>query len=1389
MHKFLRFGVLAATAAVIASMLPLAPTVVSIVTGVDVEASASAVGGTLPAKWKSISSPGSGVTCAVSQSGQIWCWGRAEGPRGVAWVEDDGNPNTTGDGPATGTSMDPVRVGSASNWTKVEVGFDHACALNSLGEIWCWGDNSTGELGQGTTTQSRTPVKIYLPANGWTDVSVGRDITCGLRTNTLHCWGDNTQGRIFGSNFGALGNITMPRIADFGGVYQQVASISVGYRVTMILLDGSSLLSDGSSWHVLPIPSGRTWRQVSDLVYTGNMSGVGWNVDTAAGFTNTSFEICGIRSDQVAICFRPNNLDQPTQLGPFSDWITLGWRPDQPRQPICGLRGSVANPVVQCLSVYGREDLWATIGFRDQNTNGYNDTRPYPYTADSQSQVVGTQTGGAYRILYLYVSAGPLVVAEAGRLTFDAPAGITPVSLQGGFFIESVARDPSYLRWGRVWMLGNDGGLYVIGDKGRNERQDGRADNYPTAFARALVAAPTLSSVTGTGTVYVPTLGGKTVTLNGTYLTGITSVTIGGTDATSFTESDDGTTLQVVVPTGSLGAANIVVTNNAGSATLSSAVTYGTAPSAPTIGSASAGAGSATVTWSASGSAGTQPITSYVVTAAPGGQTCTWTSGALACVVSGLTNGVSYTFTVQGVSSVGGGLASGSSSAVIPYTFPSAPQIDSVSAGSTTIDVDWTAQSNGGSAITGYTAVTDPGGYTCATDAATTACTISGLSNGTPYNVSVYATNAGGDGAVAAWPVQVTPRTTPGSPRTVRLTASDRSLRASWLAPLSTGGAAITKYTATATPTGTTCEVAPPTLSCSLVGLTNGTDYSVTVVATNPAGDGSATSPVIGTPITTPGKPTFTTPDPGDGQVTLSWRAPSSNGGSAVTSYSVVGTPSGSCTTTGALTCVVSGLANGTSYSFVVTGANAAGIGSASTSTTATPRTKPGDPRNVGVANGVEQLTVSWAAPLDNGGSPVTGYRVTAQPGGVTCETAADGLACVLEALDNGTHYSVSVQAINAAGDGSSSDEIIGTPRTISEAPDSVEAAADNRSALVTWEAPTANGGAAIDSYRVSTNPSGGTCTTSETSCTVTGLTNGRSYVFMVSAHNEAGWSITASSLSTLIAVVPTQPKSVVATAGDGTIAITWQKPVSDGGSTVTSYNVYANEDLVCTWTRGSLACSASSLENGVAYSITVTALNVLGEGPPSQPMVATPGRVPARPTDVNALPLTGSAEVGWIAPEDDGGYAVTSYKVTASPGGRTCTATGEQDSCVVTGLTAGSSYTFAVVAANARGKSPAATSAAVRIVGPPGAGRGLYGVGGSGSITLYFSAPAITGGSTVNNYEVTCISRGQTVVKETNKTTVTVTGLAKRTNYSCSVVPQNQYGPGPAKSAPVTTK
>jgi hypothetical protein len=156
---------------------------------------------------------------------------------------------------------------------------------------------------------------------------------------------------------------------------------------------------------------------------------------------------------------------------------------------------------------------------------------------------------------------------------------------------------------------------------------------------------------------------------------------------------------------------------------------------------------------------------------------------------------------------------------------------------------------------------------------------------------------------------------------------------------------------------------------------------------------------------------------PSDSGATVSWNAPASNGGGAITGYTATASPGGAtCSTTGALACDVTGLTNGTSYTFTVLATNWAGDSTASTpSSSVIPSTLPGGPTNVQLTAGVGQVEVSWSAPSDDGGSPITGYTVTASPGGATCSTTG-ALNCTVTGLTNGQRYSFEVVATNAHG-------------------------------------------------------------------------------------------------------------------------------------------------------------------------------------------------------------------------------------------------------------------------------------------------------------------------------------------------------------------------------------
>ncbi len=111
---------------------------------------------------------------------------------------------------------------------------------------------------------------------------------------------------------------------------------------------------------------------------------------------------------------------------------------------------------------------------------------------------------------------------------------------------------------------------------------------------------------------------------------------------------------------------NMWVTGGDNSISTVATETVASVPGPPTGVSAVAGNGSATVSWSAPADDGGAPVTSYEVTSSPGGKSCAWSSGALSCVVSGLSNGTSYSFEVTAMNRVGPGPASAASPSVTP---------------------------------------------------------------------------------------------------------------------------------------------------------------------------------------------------------------------------------------------------------------------------------------------------------------------------------------------------------------------------------------------------------------------------------------------------------------------------------------------------------------------------------------------------------------------------------------------------------------------------------------------------------------------------------------------------------------------------------------------------
>lgn len=278
----------------------------------------------------------------------------------------------------------------------------------------------------------------------------------------------------------------------------------------------------------------------------------------------------------------------------------------------------------------------------------------------------------------------------------------------------------------------------------------------------------------------------------------------------------------------------------------------------------------------------------------------------------------------------------------------------------------------------------------------------------------------------------------------------------------------------------------------------------------------------------------------------------------------------------------------------------------------------PAPPRILGASPGANCITLTWQAPPSDGGSAVTNYSVYRSEGSGH-ENLLATLGNVLSYVDTNvtigtTEYYV-VTAINAVGEGPSSEEVSAAPATAPSPPQDLAAAGGAHVIDLTWLAPASTGGSAPTGYKVYRSQTSG----HESFLAQVGLAptfadwsvvDGWTYYYRVSAVNNVGESPWSNEASSTPLTTPSAPLGLAADATDATVTLTWQTPLSTGGEDIAGYRVYRGSstgtETLLAKTGLVLTFADNSVANAHTYYYQVSAVNLMGEGPMSNVASAT---------------------------------------------------------------------------------------------------------------------------------------------------------------------------------------
>ena len=505
-------------------------------------------------------SNGGGFTCALDNTGAAYCWG-------LNSSGELGNPDTAK------TFLVPVEVTSQA--TMITSGGTHSCLLRN-GKAYCWGNNAGGALGinSASPTQSLVPLAVYTGGalSGKTLIQIGAGVnwTCALDTaGAAYCWGNNNSGA---GDATALGNGTMnvpsnaPVLVSNSGTTLIFTQLSVGSDFACALTSAGVAYCWGNNHQGQVGNSGTGLATTPQAVTTsGALTGLTLTQIDAGGDVALGNFACAQASTGAAFCW---GLGTSGQLGNSASATT--------NAPVAVTASGVLSGV----------------------------TVTQIATGGSSSCALGTAATAGAAFCWGLGTSGQL--GNSASATSNVPVTVTATGVLSGVTLAQVSGGDSF-----ACALGIAGAAFCwgLGTSGQLGNSASATSNVPVAVSQGSMPTGTTLFQISSGTAHTCTQD----TTGAFYCWG---------DNANGDLGNNSTTLS-----------NVPVT------------VQGIVPGAPTSVAAFPGNTTATVYWVAPVSLGTGALTGYTVTASPGGAVCT-TVSALTCTITGLSNGTTYSVTV-----------------------------------------------------------------------------------------------------------------------------------------------------------------------------------------------------------------------------------------------------------------------------------------------------------------------------------------------------------------------------------------------------------------------------------------------------------------------------------------------------------------------------------------------------------------------------------------------------------------------------------------------------------------------------------------------------------------------------------------------------------------------